>query len=309
MKSKPIVIIVLGQTASGKSDLAIKIASRFNGEIISADSVQVYRRFDIGSAKIPKEKRIVAHHLIDIKDPDQAYSAVDFVQDGRLKIKEIASRGKLPIIVGGTNFYIKELLYGSDKKIGLPCWISEYVLQAYRGRLDKLYAFVELCDPKRALEIDMRDKYRLEKALCVYLATGISIRSFKKITEPEFIPLKIAILRSKEQSGEINERTKQMFSSGLVEETRSIINSFGRDIKPLKSIGYKQASAVIDGHISLEDAVNDTIAETLSYSKRQMTWLKKEENLFFFETGDDSVFDFIKDMLSGSESLFDKVFH
>ncbi len=292
------VVIVLGPTASGKSDLAIKIAVKFNGEIISADSVQIYRHFNIGSTKVPKEKRIVTHHLIDIKDPDQKYSAADFARDGRLKIKEIASRGKLPIVVGGTNFYIRELLYGSDKKIDVPNWITEYVSQVFKGKLDKLYACVELCDSKRALEVDRHDKYRLGKALCAYLATGTSIRDLRNVTEPEFIPLKIAILSNKEElSMKIAERTKQMFSSGLIDETREIINSFGRDIKPLKSIGYKQASAVLNGRISIEYAVNDTASETLSYSKRQMTWLKKEKDLFFFKACGDAVLSYIKDTL------------
>ncbi|NOZ84520.1 MAG: tRNA (adenosine(37)-N6)-dimethylallyltransferase MiaA [Epsilonproteobacteria bacterium] len=294
------IVVIYGQTASGKSDLAIKIAKRFSGEIISADSVQIYKGFDIGSAKIPKNKRTVIHHMLDVKEPDQEYSAAEFAKEALKIIDKILNRKNLPIVVGGTNFYIRALINGIDGAIKIPCWINQFVKTAYREKKDKLYRIVRLCDPQRAEELSSNDTYRLEKALSVYLTCGKSIKTFEKTAPPVFSPIKIGILIDKKALKDgITERVRQMFSSGLLDETRTIIKKYGTDIKPLYSIGYRQALSVINGTLSISEAMEETIKESLQYAKRQATWLKKEKNILFFNTQDNKLFDYIENSLKG----------
>lgn len=292
------IVVIYGQTASGKSALAIKIAKRFSGEIISADSVQIYKGFDIGSAKISKNKRTAIHHMLDIKEPDQEYSAAEFAEEAQRIIDKILKRKNLPIVVGGTNFYIRALINGIDGAIKIPCWINQFVKTAYRGKKDKLYRLVRLCDPQRAEELSSNDTYRLEKALSVYLTCGKSIKAFEKTAPSAFNPIKIGILIDKKALKDgITERVRQMFSLGLLDETRAIIKKYGTDIKPLYSIGYRQALSVINGTLSVNEAVEETIKESLQYAKRQATWLKREENIAFFETRDGKLFDYIENEL------------
>ncbi len=292
------IVVIYGQTASGKSALAIKIAKRFSGEIISADSVQIYKGFDIGSAKIPKNKRTAIHHMLDIREPGQEYSAAEFAEEAQMIIDKILKRKNLPIVVGGTNFYIRALINGIDGTIEIPYWINQFIKSAYRGKKDKLYRLVSLCDPQRAEELSSNDTYRLEKALSVYLTCGKSIKAFKKTAPPAFSPIKIGILVDKKALKDaMTERVRQMFSSGLLDETRTIIKKYGTDIKPLYSIGYRQALSAINGTLSISEAAEETIRESLQYAKRQATWLKKEKNVAFFDAQDSKLFDYIENSL------------
>lgn len=293
------IVVIYGQTASGKSELAIKIAQRFSGEIVSADSVQIYRGFDIGSAKIKPEKRIVPHHLIDIKEPDQDYCAADFATDAQKIIEEIFKRDNLPIVTGGTNFYIKALLEGIEGDMKIPYWINRFVEDAYREKRGKLYRLVKLTDPQRATELSPNDIYRLKKAFSVYLAYGKSIKSFENSKKPNFIPIKIGIISEKEEQKEkIRRRVCKMFASGIIEETERIIKKYGSSVKPLYSIGYKQALAVINEKMTVDEAIKEAIKESIKYAKRQATWLKKETGIAFFRADDNKLFDYIENALT-----------
>jgi len=293
------IVVIYGQTASGKSELAIKIAQRFSGEIVSADSVQIYRGFDIGSAKIEPEKRMVPHHLIDIKEPDQDYCAADFATDAQKIIEEIFIRGNLPIVTGGTNFYIKAVTEGINNNMEIPYWVNRFVIDAYREKKDRLQQLVRITDPQRAQELSPNDTYRLEKALSVYLAYGKSIKDFKSSLKPAFIPIKIGIITDKERlKRSIEKRVYKMFSSGIIKETRAISKKYGSSVKPLSSIGYKQALAVINEKMTIDEAIKEAIKESIKYAKRQATWLKKETGIAFFRADDNKLFDYIENALT-----------
>ena len=281
------VLTIAGATASGKSALAIKLAKDFKGEIISGDSIQVYRGLDIGSGKIKKEEMEgVAHHLIDIKGPKESYSVYDFQKMGRLLIDAIEMRGHLPIICGGTGLYIRAGLY--DYRF--PS-LRKVDLSAYEKLDDeKLFAAALSLDEAEAKTIHPHNRVRLLRLIAMALAGEKKSeikqsQSHQPIYDVRFYGLEVD---REDIYPRVEQRVERMFEMGLVEEDRRLVEKYGRDCQAFKAIGVKELFPYFDGKISLEEAKADIKKNTRHYVKRQETffrhqfpinWIKTEEDI------------------------------
>lgn len=289
MEEKTKIISIAGPTASSKSEIALNLALKFNGEIVNADSIQVYKYFDIGSAKPSLEmRRLVPHHLIDILNPDEEFNAFLFKEMARKAVTEIAAKKRLPIIVGGTGLYIRCFLYDlftQDKEeIKKQRRILEDLCEKHG--LTYLYNELKKIDPKSAEKIHPNDKIRIIRALEFYYATKQTLSSvhdeFNFNNSPYDFKIFVPNFPKDEIVKRIENRTIEIFNNGIVEEVKAILKKgYSKDIKPLKSIGYKEAAMVLDNKIQLEDAIKLTIKNTKAYAKRQKIWFKKEKNSIF----------------------------
>lgn len=266
------VLTIAGATASGKSALAIKLAKDFKGEIISGDSIQVYRGLDIGSGKIKKEEMdTVAHHLIDIKDPKENYSVYDFQKMGRLLIDEIKRRGHLPIICGGTGLYIKALLYDYDFK-------EEKDFNYYEGVDDvRLHAMLKEVDPISALKIHPHNRRRVLRALNYFKQNGSPI-SLNKTEKALYDALILALdMERSELYAKIDQRVDDMVKDGLLHEVEGLLKS-GIDFndQAMKGIGYREFEAYFKNKQSLDEVVQKIKSDSHNFAKRQYTWLRHQ---------------------------------
>ena len=287
--TNPPLIAVLGPTASGKSNLALRLARRFRGEVVGCDSVQVYRFLNIGTSKVLKREQAgIPHHLIDFLDPDQEFTAGQYMALGRTVLSEIGQRGNLPLVAGGTGLYLRALLNG--------LFDGPSRCEALRGRLQQqarrkgdahLHRLLARVDPESARRISARDQHKIIRALEVYFLTAKPI-SLHFRTAPEklqgFRLLKIGLDPPRDRLyRRIEERIERMFAGGLVEEVRSILaKGYSPDCKPLQSLGYLQVVQFLQGEIPLQAAVDATRQATRNYAKRQLTWFRKEENVIWF---------------------------
>ena len=288
MASSPLIVIA-GPTASGKTALAIEVARRIDAEIVSADSQQVYRDFDIGTAKPTAEERTqVPHHLIDVADPMETFSAARFQQLADDAIKEIASRGKRVVVVGGTGLYLRILLHGV---VPAPPAAPELrraleAEAAEKGR-EALHARLAGIDPETASWVKPTDLVRIVRALEIHALTGTTASQFRRehqFAEDRYrFDLFVLDPPRDELYRRIDERTRKMFEHGLVEEVRSLLARGYRDAAPMKSVGYAQALAHVDGTLSLEDAIAQAARETRRYAKRQLTWFRRETGARFIQ--------------------------
>ena len=286
--------IVLGPTGSGKSELAIHMALGIGGEIVNCDSLQVYRGFDIGTAKLPEAaRRGVPHHLIDSIEPGQLFTAGDYSQQARAALGEIAARGRTPIVVGGTGFYLRALLAGlSEGPLRDPA-LRERLRHRERKRPLSLYRILSRLDPAAAARIHANDTKKIIRALEVRLVEGKPISElFSRGRDPlaGFHPIKLGLNPPRALLNQrLDARTVCIFEAGLVEEVRSLLSSgVSRDAKPFESLGYKQALQVLDGRWTSEQAIESTQLETRRYAKRQVTWFRKEPDVRWLEGfGDD----------------------
>ncbi|MCL4794431.1 MAG: tRNA (adenosine(37)-N6)-dimethylallyltransferase MiaA [Bryobacteraceae bacterium] len=284
--ARPLVAI-LGPTASGKSALALYLAERYQGEIVNCDSLQVYRGLDIGTAKVPPADRgSIPHHLIDLFDPGDSCDAGRFANLATSAIHGIARRGLLPILAGGTGFYLRALLDGlspaprRDERVRLRLGAIE------ERRPGRLHQFLRRLDPATAARIHPRDRQKLARAVEICLLEGRSATEvFESRPRPieGFTTLKLALdpLRG-DLRDRIGARTRAMFAAGLVEEVRGLLRGgLPPDARPLGAIGYKQACAVIEGRIAPEEAIQLAFHATCQYAKRQMTWFRREPGITF----------------------------
>jgi len=276
------IVIISGPTATGKTATALSLAAAFDAEIINADSMQVYRYLDIGTAKPSRdEQRQVSHHLLDMVEPDDFYHAGRFQTDADAVIADLCSRRKLPLIVGGTGLYVKSLLYGLCELPEIPPEIHQQVqneLEKYG--IESLYARLRKHDPVVAGRLAPRDRARITRALEVYLATGSSINSFQeqhRFSRPKysFLYLYLAcertILRQR-----IADRVQQMMDHGFLAEVRGLLaRGFSPELKPLQSIGYRQLILHLQGVLSLDEALRLIVRDTRRYAKRQQTWFTR----------------------------------
>ena len=273
------LLLVVGPTASGKSRLGLEIAEAIGGEIISADAFAVYRGLDIGTDKPDVEaRRRVPHHLIDVVDPDQRFSAGAFVEAANMAIEEIRSRGTIPMVVGGTHFWIRALLVGLFPAPPRESEIFDRLASEWDRDPAVVFGRLRSVDPAAADRIGARDRQRILRALEVFEATGVSISQHwaDHGRTRKFDPILVAPERPrKELYDKIDTRVDVMFASGLREEVRQILASgVPRSAHALKAIGYRQLMQFHDGDCDLESAIHNTKAASRKLAKRQLTWLR-----------------------------------
>ncbi|MGZ8441754.1 MAG: tRNA (adenosine(37)-N6)-dimethylallyltransferase MiaA, partial [Candidatus Deferrimicrobiaceae bacterium] len=279
------ILVLSGPTASGKSGLAIALAREFPVEIVNADSLQVYRHLDIGTAKpTVAERRAAPHHLIDVADPDEAYDAGRYVREAERAIGEIRSRGKVPLVVGGTGMYIRALLRGLDPLPRDPC-VREELARRWETEGGKaLHAELARIDPETAARVHPSDRLRVVRALEIAAVAGIPpSRARAAWSSPATAGgrLFLALWPDRETLYRwIDARTEEMFQGGLPEEVRGLLaRGFDRSLKPMMALGYRHAVAHLLDGVPLPETIEAVKRDTRRYAKRQMTWLSSETDL------------------------------
>jgi tRNA dimethylallyltransferase len=283
------VVAVVGPTASGKSALALDLARERRGEIVSCDSLQVYRGLDVGSAKASAEERAaVPHHLLDVVDPDQEFSAADYARLARVALDDVAARGRLPIVAGGTGLYLRALrrglFAGPSRDPDLRRRLERIADRGGDARLHRLLARV---DPESAARIETSDRVRVVRALEVFRASGRPLSAHHREDSPRpdgrrWLVVGLDPPREALRTA-VETRTRHMLEAGLLDEVRDVVARYGgADLRPLRAIGYRQALAVVRGTQTVGDAQRDIVKETMRYAKRQMTWFRHQEDVRWF---------------------------
>lgn len=280
MNKLPKVIAVVGATASGKTSYAIELAKQINGEIISADSRLVYKGMDIGTAKPTVEERQgIPHHLIDIVEPEENYSAGWYAKDARKCIKDIILRGKTPIIAGGTGLYFRILLENYD----LPEMNADYELRKELASksFEELFEILSKIDEKAANSVEQNDKKKLIRYIEIVKQTGKPLHLARGIkNEKEFEVEWIGLNYPREELyARINKRVDLMVEQGLIEETQKLLEKHGRIPNIVDTIGYREIISYLDGELSLDEAKDKLKQNTRNYAKRQLTWFRKNEEI------------------------------
>ena len=288
------LIVILGPTASGKTELALRLSRHFDLEVISADSRQVYRGMDIGTAKpTKKELETVVHHLIDVVDPDENFSAADFEARGNRIVRGISTRGKQPFLVGGTGLYIKALTEGL---LAAPSGNSVYREKLKRIEMENgvgtLYEALCKVDPPLAERLFPKDVIRIIRGLEVFAQTGKRLSDFQEehgFRKSDFRTLKLGIHVERENLNDrIERRVEKMMGGGLLEETRDLLDKgFLPSLKSMQAIGYGECITHLEGKMSLETAIETIQRETRRYAKRQMTWFRKDKSVTWLESSKD----------------------
>ena len=301
---KPKVIVICGPTASGKTSLGIKLANRINGEIISCDSMQIYKDMDIGTAKPTLEERNAAkHYLVDFVSPDKRYSVADYKKDAEETIDKIISEGKTPIIVGGTGLYLNSLVYGieypnieTDLK-----YREELENRVLAEGLEKLYDEAAEIDPEAIKKISPNDKKRILRILEIYHATGktkteMEIESKKKGVKYDY---KIFVLNMEREKlyDRINKRVDIMIENGLEEEVRKLIEKYTKFPTAMQGLGYKEIIEYFDNKITRDEAIEKIKMESRRYAKRQITWFKSYKNAIWLDAENENNVDIILEEL------------
>lgn len=285
------MVILTGPTAVGKTALSIELAKRINGAVISADSMQVYKHMDIGSAKIlPEEMQGIPHYMIDELEPEEEFHVVRFVEMAKKYLAEIYAAGKIPIIAGGTGFYIQALLYDID-------FTDQESDEAYRSRLEtlakeqgreKLHEMLREVDPASAEAIHANNMKRVIRALEFYHLTGKRISEHNEQERKKSSPYNFAYFVLTDDRAKlyerIDKRVDHMIEQGLVDEVQKL-KEMGchRDMVAMQGLGYKEILAYLDGELTLEEAVYIIKRETRHFAKRQLTWFKREREVFWVE--------------------------
>jgi tRNA dimethylallyltransferase len=282
------LLAIVGPTASGKSALALRLAGAVPAEIVSCDSLQVYRGLDIGSAKpTAGERARVPHHLLDLADPDEEFSAARYAQAARRAVAEIVARGRLPIVVGGSGLYLRALLEGL-----FPGPSRD---KALRQRLEgiaerfgdaRLHRFLGRVDPAAARRVAVRDRVRVVRAIEVFALTGRPLSAQQGKDEKPLagyatlligLALPRATLRAR-----VLERTQEMLRAGLIDEVRALTARGYGGTRALDAIGYRQACQVVDGTLTVAAAEQEIVKQTMRYAKRQMTWFRHQARVAWF---------------------------
>jgi tRNA dimethylallyltransferase len=286
------LLVIIGPTAVGKTKLSIELAKRFNGEIISGDSMQIYRGMDIGTAKITMEEMEgIPHHLMDIKDPDENFSVAEFQLLVRAKIREIADRGKLPIIVGGTGLYIQSVIYDyqfadvpGDEKFR-----RQLEEKAQKIGVEALHKELQEHDPESAAQIHPNNVRRVIRALEIFHLTGKTMQEFQSTQQRDLLyhTALIGLTMDREKLYErINARVDVMMEEGLLQEVKSLYQQGLRDCQSIQAIGYKEIYEYLDGKISLQEAVENLKQNSRRYAKRQLTWFRNKMDVKWFDITD-----------------------
>ncbi len=299
MKSKIKLISVVGPTASGKTRLAVEIAKKYNGEVISADSMQIYKGMKIATAKpTTQEMQGIKHHLIDFLPPDQTYSVAMFVGDAKRCIEDIHSRNKLPIIAGGTGLYVDSLLnnvkFNEEVRNQNIC---DELNEIYQSEgVDKLLEMLYEIDEKSASRLEReRNPKRIIRAIEFYKSTGTTISQQienSRLEQSPYQPIKIGLnfIERENLYSRINKRVDVMLENGLLDEAKTVLSS-NLSQTSVKAIGYKELLPYIKGELSLEECVENLKRETRRYAKRQLTWFRRDKDIKWLYVDKASSFD------------------
>lgn len=290
MMNRPKIAVITGPTATGKTRLSVELARELGGEIVSADSMQIYRGMDIGTAKVTqREMQGVRHHMLDVASPFEPYSVSRYVEQASACIDDILARGKLPIVAGGTNLYIDSLIAGLDfadneqdnalrEALG-----RQYDTSGGEAMLERLRGF----DPERAEKLHPADKRRIVRAIEVYELTGKTITEHDretKLREKRYDAAKIALCFEDRQElyDRINARVDEMVSMGLYDEVKRLLDAgLSPECTAMQAIGYKEPAAYFAGQMSMDEATELIKLSSRRYAKRQLTWLRRDEDIFW----------------------------
>lgn len=287
MNNKPKVIVIVGPTASGKTALSIELAKKINGEIISCDSMQIYKQMDIGSAKVTTEEmQEIKHYMIDIVEPNERFSVANYKKQAELAIEEIISKGKTPIIVGGTGLYVNSLIYGIEyDEIKLDAKYRQKLMEQAKAPegLQLLYNRAKKIDKQAAEKISSNDAKRIIRILEIYHSTGKTktqqeIESRKNGVQYDYKVFAINIERSLLYE-RINKRVDIMVQNGLIQEVKDLLKKYPEFPTAMQAIGYKEIVEYLDGTLSMQEAIEKIKQESRRYAKRQITWFKRIENI------------------------------
>ena len=288
--NKPTVIVICGPTASGKTALSIELAKRINGEIVSADSMQIYKDMNIGSAKVtPEEMQGIKHYLIDFVSPDQRYSVANYKLDAKQAIEEVLNKGKTPIVVGGTGLYIDSLIYEieySDIKINEDYRKKLENIKEKEG-LEKLYEMAVKIDPIAMQKISKNDSKRIMRILEIYEATGktkTEQEAESRTKEVSYNYKVFAITMDREKLYDrINKRVDIMLEKGLIEEVENLLNKYKEFPTAMQGLGYKEVRDYLEGNLSKQEMIDTIKQESRRYAKRQLTWFRKNKQTIWID--------------------------
>jgi len=285
------VLFIVGPTAVGKTELSLQVAERLGGEIVSADSRQVYRFMDIGTAKpTPRERERIPHHFIDIRTPDQYYSAGEYGHEARLCIAQLLQRGVTPVVVGGSGFYIQALVDG----LFAPGISDAQVKQEWRRRIQEqglaeIFLTLQSIDPETARRLHPNDEQRIVRALEVYELTGMPISRFRQgpRTAAHFTPLFVGLTRERQALyRRIEARVDDMIALGLVDEVRGLQNKgWTPQLTSLRTVGYREVFDYLAGLTSFQDMLSKIKMNSRRYAKRQITWFRRDARIFWMDIG------------------------
>lgn len=286
MIEKPKVIVICGPTASGKTGLSIELAKKINGEIVSCDSMQIYKDMTIGTAKPTQEEmQGIPHYLIDFVSPDERYSVADFQKDAEKAIAEILKKGKVPIVVGGTGLYVDTLIYHiqyPEIKTDLDYRKTLEEMIEKHG-LDLAYQKAMQIDSEATMKISNNDKKRIMRILEIYHQTGktkTELEAESRKEEPPYQYLVYAIEMNREKLYDrINQRVDIMIEQGLIEEVQELIKKYNYFPTSMQGLGYKEVVSYLQGNMTKEEMINVLKQETRRYAKRQLTWFRKNKEI------------------------------
>lgn len=291
---KPKVIVICGPTASGKTALSIELAKRIDGEIVSADSMQIYKDMDIGSAKpTVEEMQGIKHYMLDFVSPEERYNVADYKEEAVQAIEEILKKGKVPIVVGGTGLYVDSLIYGIEypKMEFDEEYREELEKRAELEGLSKLYEEAEQIDPEAMKIISTNDRKRIIRVLEIYKATGKTKTEQEIESRKNEIPYDYKVfainMDRKLLYDRINRRVDIMIEQGLIEEVKNIINKYSNYPTAMQALGYKEIKEYLDGLITKEEAIEKVKQETRRYAKRQLTWFRKNKDTIWLNGSSD----------------------
>ncbi len=285
------IIVIVGPTAVGKTKFSVELAKKLNSEIVSADSMQIYKGMNIGTAKITKdEMQGITHHMIDIVNPNDDYSVSDFKLDSENVIDKLLRQNKIPVIVGGSGLYVNSLIYDLDfSKAKANESLRNYYDYYYKEHgIDALYDKLQKIDPQAAEKIHKQNVKRVIRALEVYDLTGVKFsENNTDIRKPsnkyECILVGLSMDR-KVLYERINQRVDKMISEGLIEEVKNLLeNGYNKDLVSMRGIGYKEIIEYLEGNYSLEEAISILKRNTRRFAKRQYTWFLKDEHVKWFD--------------------------
>jgi len=286
-------VAILGPTGSGKSRLGLMLALHFAGEIVSCDALQVYRGMDIGTAKpSPADRELIPHHMLDLREPGDDFSAGDYQRLAREALDEVRTRGRNPFVVGGTGFYFRALTEGFFEGPGRSRWLRARMRRIVDRRGPKcLHNALRNVDPSASDRISPADSSRIIRAYEIYLVTGKTMSWWQKQPRaalPGFRWLKMGVAWPREVLYfRIDQRVGEMFAGGFVEEVRALLSRFPQGSHAFKAIGYRQIADFLEGKRSLEDAMESTRQESRRYAKRQLTWFRSKTDIVWLQGSQD----------------------